>query len=84
MSAPRKQSTLLRNPDGGISLSRVAFAASLVTVLAKVVINGLQIGTFNAGTIDGGMIAALLGASGVAYVGRAHSQGMNGTADPKA
>lgn len=62
---------MLKNPDGTWSLSRCAFALSLAVVLAKVLLNGVW------GNIDGGTIAALLGASGMAYAARSHQQGVN-------
>ena len=69
--------SMLTNPDGSWSLSRCAFAVSLLTVLSKVMLNGVF------GTIDGGTVAALLGASGIAYAARTQQQGKN-PSDPKA
>lgn len=69
---------ILKNPNGTWSLSRVSFGLCLFTVLLKVLLNGVP----HCGTIDGGMIASLLGAPGLVYAARMHSLGMNAN-DPE-
>ena len=64
---------MFRNPDGTVSLSRVAFAVTLAVILAKVAMEGI----LGRSHIDSSVIAALLGPTGVTYAWRMHSIGVN-------
>ncbi len=65
---------MLKNSKGRPDAMLTASMLSLVVVLLKVLANGAIVGGHSFGTIDGGLVAAVLGPTFAAYWGRKHTE----------